>query len=119
MGKLPKDKISLSIYVSSDAKDKLLCLQQIYFLSGKRFSISQIVQDSIEVNYAGVYLLQEGGFWRNLFMLNKFINFGARGKGFDSILKIVESKKAAMKEILNIPLVKSKDFKSVVKALWK
>ena len=77
MKRLPKDKISLSIYVSPECKEKLECLQQLYFIAGRRFSLSELVEDSVHISYAGAYLSQEGGFWKSLFRLNKFINFEA------------------------------------------
>jgi hypothetical protein len=104
MGKLPKDKVTLSVYVSPKCKEKLECLQQLYFISGKRFSLSEIVEDSIHCNYAGAYLCQEGGFWRGFFRLNKLLNFGAKEKGFDETLKVVDDKRAAVKEIMHVPL---------------
>jgi hypothetical protein len=118
MKRLPKDKVTLSIYVTPQCKEKLECLQQLYFIAGKRFSLSEIVEDSIHINYAAAYLSQEGGFWKRFFMLNKMINFGAKDKGFAETLKVVEEKKAATREILKVPLEIPKDFKSVVKKVY-
>jgi len=118
MGRLPKEKVALSIYVTPKCKEKLECLQQLYFIGGKKFSLSEIVEDSVHSNYNGAYLCQEGGFWKSFFKLNKFINFGGQGKGFDETLKIVEEKKAATKEILKVPLDIPTNFKSIMKRIF-
>ena len=60
MKRLPKEKISLSIYVSPKCKEKLECLQQLYFISGKRFSLSEIVEESINQIYGAAFLLLKG-----------------------------------------------------------
>ena len=48
----------------------------------------------------------------------KFINFGAKDKGFDETLKVVEEKKAATKEILKVPLDVPTDFKGILKRIY-
>jgi len=53
MGKLPKGKVTLSVYVNPECKEKLECLQQLYFVAGKRFSLSELVEDSVNSTYAG------------------------------------------------------------------
>ncbi len=118
MKRLPKDKVTLSIYVTPKCKEKLECLQQLYFVAGKRFSLSELVEDSVHITYAGAYLCQDSGFWRVFFKLCKLLNFGAQDKGLAEIVKIIKEKKAATKEILQVDLDIPKDFKSVVKQIF-
>lgn len=105
MKRLPKEKVSLSIYVSPKCKKKLECLQQLYFIADKRFSLSEIVEESVNMIYGAAYLCQDSVFWKAFFKVGKVLDTSeASRKGIDEVLAISQSKKAAAKEILSVPI---------------
>ncbi len=118
MRRLPKDKISLSIYVTPQCKEKLECLQQFYFLAGKRLSLSQIAEEAINTTYAMAYMSLEGPFWKKFFILIKYAGLGREDKEIEETLDILERKNAVTRELLRVPLDTPKDFKSMVKNLF-
>lgn len=114
--RLPKEKISLSIYVSPKCKQKLECLQQLYFIAGKRLSLSQIVEETINFIYGTAYFCQDSGLWRSFIRaMNAFETSDATSKGIDEVLSIVQSKPAAAKEILNVPVSLKENAKEAFK----
>lgn len=105
MKRLPKEKISLSIYVSPKCKKKLECLQQLYFIADKRFSLSEIVEESVNIIYGAAYLCQDSAFWKAFFKVGKALETSdASKRGIDEVLAIIQTKKAAAKEILSVPV---------------
>jgi hypothetical protein len=105
MGRLPKDKVTLSIYVSPNCKEKLECLQQLYFIAGKRFSLSQIAEETINMIYNVAFLCMDNKFWKGFFRVTKVLESSdATNHGIDEVLTIIQGKKAAAKEILKIPV---------------
>jgi len=63
-----------SVYVTPKCKGKLECLQQLYFIAGKRFSLSQIVEEAINTIYAAAYLCLDSVFWKGFFKVNKVLD---------------------------------------------
>lgn len=93
MKRLPKDKISLSIYVSKSTRKKLYNLQGMYFLAGKRFSLSLIVELFINVIYELAYFRMEkpeGESYHEKTILLRL----------ESLFTIIKNKNSAVKEIM-------------------
>ncbi|MBT3509872.1 MAG: hypothetical protein HN472_10075 [Nitrospina sp.] len=105
MGRLPKEKVALSIYVTPKCKEKLDCLQKLYAIGDRKFSLSQIVEEAIHSIYNTAYLCQDSSIWKVFFKTAQFIETSeATNKGMDEVLSIVQNKKAASKEVLNVPV---------------
>ncbi len=100
-----REKVSMSVYLSPKCKQKLECLQQLYFISNMRFSLSEIVEEGINAIYAAAYLCQNNKFWKTFFLAGKFLDPNESScKGIDEVLDIIQKKPAAAKEILNVPI---------------
>jgi len=100
-----KEKVSMSLYLTPRGKQKLECLQQLYFVCGKRFSLSEIVEESISVIYAAAYLCQNSKFWRTFFSASRFIESSeAATSGIDEVLDMVQKKPLAAKELLQVEI---------------
>lgn len=105
MKRLPKEKVSLSVYVSPRCKKKLECLQQLYFIAERRFSLSEIVEEAIDLIYAAAYLGQDSRWWKWFFKAGSVFDTGEASRhGIDEALAAVQEKKAAAKEILSVPI---------------
>lgn len=120
MGRIPKEKIILAIYVSPRCKEKLECLQNVYSLAGKRFSLSRIVEDSIDFIYGAVYLCQGSAFWKGFFSLYKLFSLeeGINSE-INEVFKIIKDKKNALKEVLTVKIDLKKNFKKEVFGIGK
>lgn len=121
MGRLPEGKVALSIYVTPKCKEKLDCLQRLYVVVGKSFSLSKIVEDSINFIYAVAYLCMDNVFWTAFIHLFKVFTFDDSLKeGVSETLGIARSRKSAAEQVLTVPLeVKGHFWKEFVKGLKK
>lgn len=100
-----KEKVSMSLYLTPRGKQKLECLQQLYFVCGKRFALSEIVEEAIGVIYAAAYLCQNSKFWRTFFLASRFIESSeAASSGIDEVLDMVQKKPSAAKELLQVQI---------------
>lgn len=105
MGRLPKEKVALSIYITPKCKEKLDCLQKLYAIGNRKFSLSQIVEEAIHAIYNTAYLCLDSTIWKVFFKTSQFIETSdATNKGMDDVLSIIQNKKAASKEILTVPV---------------
>lgn len=97
MKRLPKNKVSLSVYVSAEARTKLHSLQQIYFIANNRWSLSNIVEFAIDLLYYITYFSQFKTFKRKL---KEAIGY----KKLWELINPIGEKKEAAKEIMSIKL---------------
>lgn len=103
MGRLPKDKVALSIYVTPECKKKLDCLQKLYAIGDRKFSLSQIVEESINFLYFVAYFSQKNSFWSGFFgLFNKFLSEDALNEMVGNVLQVVKDKKSSAKEVLTV-----------------
>ena len=120
MAKLPKDKITLSIYVTPRCREKLECLQKLYNIAGKDFSLSKVVEDGIHLFYAAAYLCRDSWFWKGFFKVAKVLESGeATKEGLDEVLSIVQAKKHAANEVLTVDIKFKDNLVADVKKLFK
>ncbi len=106
-----REKVSMSLYLTPRGKQKLECLQQLYFVCGKRFSLSEIVEEAIGIIYAAAYLCQNSKFWRTYFLANRFVDSSeASTNGIDEVLDMVQKKPLAAKELLQVEINVKKNF---------
>lgn len=112
MGRIPKEKIILTLYVSPRCKEKLACIQNAYSIAGRRFSLSVIVEDIVGFIYAALYLCQGSIFWKGFFKLYKIISMEDVLKSeINEVFKILEEKKHALREVLTVDLKVKEKFK--------
>lgn len=103
MGRLPKEKVALSIYVTPKCKEKLDCLQKLYAIGDRKFSLSQIVEECIGFIYGVAYLSQDSKFWKGIFKLFKVFSIDdALNEMITAVLRIVQDKKSAAREVLTV-----------------
>lgn len=115
MGRLPEGKIALSIYVTPKCKEKLDCLQRLYAIAGRSFSLSKIVEESINFIYNVAYLSMNNAFWNAFIKLLKlFIGEETLKEGISETLQIAKSKKSAAKEVLTVDIDIKKKFKEQI-----
>ena len=119
MGRLPEGKVALSIYVTPKCKEKLDCLQRLYAVVGKSFSLSKIVEDSINFIYAVAYLCMDNVFYTAYAHLFKFVTYDESMKaGVGETLEIARSRKSAAEQVLTVPLgVRGRFWKEFIKDL--
>ncbi|MBT3510885.1 MAG: hypothetical protein HN472_15225 [Nitrospina sp.] len=68
-------------------------------------SLSQIVEETINFIYNTAYLCQDSVFWKGFAKVGKLFDTSeATMKEIEEVLSIVQSKKAAAKEILHVPV---------------
>ncbi len=93
----------MSIYVTPRCKEKLDCLQKLYAIGDRKFSLSQIVEECIGFIYGVAFLSQDGKFWKGIFKLFKlFSTDDALNDMIGDVMKIVQDKKSAAKEVLTV-----------------
>ena len=121
MGRLPDGKVALSIYVTPKCKEKLDCLQRLYAVVGKSFSLSKIVEDSINFIYGVAYLCMDNVFWTAYAHLFKIVTYDESMKlGVSETLEIARSRKNAAQQVLTVPMeVKGRFWKVFIKDLKK
>ena len=121
MGRLPEGKVALSIYVTPKCKEKLDCLQRLYAVVGKSFSLSKIVEDSINFIYGIAYLCMENVFWTAYAHLFKIVTLDESMRaGVSETLEIARSRKSAVEQVLTVHLeVKGHFWREYIKELKK
>lgn len=119
MGRLPEGKVALSIYVTPRCKEKLDCLQRLYAVAGRSFSLSKIVEESVNFIYNAAYLCLDNVFWTAFFQLFKILGYeDGLKEGVSETLKVVKSKRSAAEEVLTVPLaIKGNFWKEYIKEL--
>jgi hypothetical protein len=105
MPQLPKDKVGLYVYVSPKCKEKLDCLSKLYRSAGRKFSLGDIVEESINIIYAAAYLCQDSKFWKGFFKVSKVLDTSeASNQGIDDVLTIIQKNKTSAKKLLKVPV---------------
>ncbi len=121
MGRLPEGKVALSIYVTPKCKETRDWLQRPYAVEGSRYSLSQIVEDSINFIYGIAYLCMDNVFWTAYAHLFKIVTCDESMKaGVSETLEIARSRKSAVEQVLTVPLeVKGHFWREFIKDLKK
>ncbi len=117
--RLPKEKITLSLYINPKTREKLECLQQLNFIAGKRFSMSEIVEESINQRYGIAYYCLHDKFWIKFFKATNFIESSESAKeGINETIEIIEKKPAAAGEILKVQVSIKENFMKEFKSTF-
>ncbi len=116
MGRIPKDKETLTLYVSPECKEKLRCLQNLYLLANKKLSISGIVEDMVNFLYTVAYICQNNIFWRSFIKVVKFVSIDEKLKlEIANVLEIINDKSFDVKDVLTVPVDMKQRAKDVLK----
>ena len=116
MGRIPKDKETLTLYVSPECKEKLRCLQNLYLLANKKLSISGIVEDMVNFLYTVAYICQNNIFWRSFIKVVKFVSVDEKLKlEIANVLEIINDKSFDVKDVLTVPVDMKQRAKDVLK----
>lgn len=115
MGRIPKNKETLTLYVSPECKEKLRCLQNLYLLANKKLSISAIVEDMVSFLYTVAYVCQNNAFWRTFIKLSQHLSVDKNlTLVINQVLEIIKDKSFDVKDVLTIPVDMVQRAKEVV-----
>ncbi len=116
MGRIPKDKETLTLYVSPECKEKLRCLQNLYLLANKKLSLSAIVEDMVGFLYSIAYICQNNIFWKAFIKLYQLVSVDSGlNSEITQLLKIIKDKSFDVKDVLTIPVDMKQRAKDVIK----
>ena len=116
MGRIPKDKETLTLYVSPECKERLRCLQNLYLLANKKLSISAIVEDMVGFLYNIAYICQNNIFWKSFIKLYQLLSVDSGlNSEISQLLKIIKDKSFDVKDVLTIPVDMKQRAKDVLK----
>jgi hypothetical protein len=116
MGRIPKDKETLTLYVSPECKEKLRCLQNLYLLANKKLSISAIIEDMVGFLYNIAYICQNNIFWKSFIKLYQLLSVDSGlNSEISQLLKIIKDKSFDVKDVLTIPVDMKQRAKDVLK----
>lgn len=108
--RLPKEKVAFTIYVTPKCKEKLDCLQQLYTIAGKKFSLSKVVEGCIHYIYNAAYYSRNSSTFEVFYNLTNLIfPPDTANDGIQEVMGIVQKKKSAAKEVLTVKVEPFKD----------
>jgi hypothetical protein len=111
MKRMPKEKVALYVYVSPKVKEKLDCLSQLYRSAGRKFSLGDVVEESVSVIYAAAYFCQNSKLWESFFRVAKILDTSdANNQGITDVLTIIQKNKDIAKKLLTVPVSLRENF---------
>jgi len=108
---MPKEKVALYVYVSPKTKEKLDCLSQLYRSAGRKFSLGDVIEESVAIIYATAYFCQDSKIWERFIRVAKLLDTSeANNQAIDDVLTIIQKNKDIAKKLLTVPVSLRENF---------
>ena len=108
---MPKEKVALYVYVSPKTKEKLDCLSQLYRSAGRKFSLGDVIEESVAIIYATAYFCQDSKLWEGFVRVAKLLDTSdANNQAINDVLTIIQKNKDIAKKLLTVKVSLRENF---------